>query len=374
MWLDGPAGFRPYEGQDSRHRRCAASAGFIGSHLAETLLDRGARVVGIDNLSTGATANIAHLANRDFTFIKLDVTNYIYVEGRSTTCCTGRAPRARSTTTNSPIPTSRSEARHPQGAGLSKAKGGLRAGLDLRGLRATGWSIPRRNPTGQRQSGLPRGDARSEALRRGDDRRLPPVPRREHHRPIFKHGTAADEIDDGRAVSESSRRPCGRGADDLREWQQTRSFCYITDSCRDPVPCAPDDQRPREHRQPPRRIRTIEEIALAIGPSDGVVVRCNRLPAVARGRPESPQAGHQPGRARCLAGSRGRPRGRDHGRRSRFPRRENRLTSRLAQARLGLPPQALDSPPDAFGHASPRSRLKRLERRLGFLHLLARAP
>ena len=57
------------------------AAGFIGSHLSEALLDRGYEVVGIDNLLTGDTANIAHLANRDFTFIKHDVTNYIYVEG-----------------------------------------------------------------------------------------------------------------------------------------------------------------------------------------------------------------------------------------------------------------------------------------------------
>jgi dTDP-glucose 4,6-dehydratase len=57
------------------------AAGFIGSHLAEALLDRGHSVVGIDNLLTGDTANIAHLANRDFTFIKHDVTNYIYIEG-----------------------------------------------------------------------------------------------------------------------------------------------------------------------------------------------------------------------------------------------------------------------------------------------------
>jgi dTDP-glucose 4,6-dehydratase len=56
-------------------------AGFIGSHLSEALLDRGYEVVGIDNLLTGDTANISHLANRDFTFIKHDVTNYIYVEG-----------------------------------------------------------------------------------------------------------------------------------------------------------------------------------------------------------------------------------------------------------------------------------------------------
>jgi dTDP-glucose 4,6-dehydratase len=57
------------------------AAGFIGSHLAETLLDQDYEVIGIDNLVTGDTANIAHLINRDFTFIKHDVTNFIYVEG-----------------------------------------------------------------------------------------------------------------------------------------------------------------------------------------------------------------------------------------------------------------------------------------------------
>src|SRR3954453_8935181 len=57
------------------------AAGFIGSHLSETLLDRGHSVIGIDNLLTGDTANISHLFGRDFVFIKHDVTNYIYVEG-----------------------------------------------------------------------------------------------------------------------------------------------------------------------------------------------------------------------------------------------------------------------------------------------------
>src|SRR6187401_1423703 len=56
-------------------------AGFIGSHLAETLLDRDYTVVGIDNLLTGDIANISHLQNRDFTFIKHDVTNYIVIDG-----------------------------------------------------------------------------------------------------------------------------------------------------------------------------------------------------------------------------------------------------------------------------------------------------
>src|SRR5690606_35039196 len=56
-------------------------AGFIGSHLAEALLDRGHSVIGFDNLLTGDTTNIAHLAGRDFQFIKHDVTNYIFVDG-----------------------------------------------------------------------------------------------------------------------------------------------------------------------------------------------------------------------------------------------------------------------------------------------------
>jgi UDP-glucose 4-epimerase len=39
-------------------------AGFVGSHLAETLLDQGHTVEVIDDLSTGSLANVAHLANR----------------------------------------------------------------------------------------------------------------------------------------------------------------------------------------------------------------------------------------------------------------------------------------------------------------------
>jgi dTDP-glucose 4,6-dehydratase len=57
------------------------AAGFIGSHLSEALLDRGYSVIGIDNLLTGDLANIAHLVNRDFLFIKHDVTNFINIQG-----------------------------------------------------------------------------------------------------------------------------------------------------------------------------------------------------------------------------------------------------------------------------------------------------
>ena len=57
------------------------AAGFIGSHLCDTLLDRGHSVVGIDNLLTGDLANITHLRDRDFEFIRHNVTRYIDVEG-----------------------------------------------------------------------------------------------------------------------------------------------------------------------------------------------------------------------------------------------------------------------------------------------------
>lgn len=58
-------------------------AGFIGSHLCERLLADGHEVLAMDNLLTGTTDNIAHLAGRkDFSFIHHDVTNYIFVQGR----------------------------------------------------------------------------------------------------------------------------------------------------------------------------------------------------------------------------------------------------------------------------------------------------
>ena len=44
-------------------------AGMIGSHLADELLIKGYRVLGVDNLSAGKTENIAHnLSNPNFIF------------------------------------------------------------------------------------------------------------------------------------------------------------------------------------------------------------------------------------------------------------------------------------------------------------------
>ena len=51
-------------------------AGFIGSHLAERLLDSGHEVVVLDNLSTGSIDNIAHLKTQaNFSYVIDTVTN-----------------------------------------------------------------------------------------------------------------------------------------------------------------------------------------------------------------------------------------------------------------------------------------------------------
>ena len=58
------------------------AAGFLGSHLCDYLVGKGHAVIGLDNLITGNTRNIGHLAgNERFQFIKHDVTEYIYIAG-----------------------------------------------------------------------------------------------------------------------------------------------------------------------------------------------------------------------------------------------------------------------------------------------------
>lgn len=57
-------------------------AGFLGSHLCDRLLAEGHDVIAMDNLLTGNTDNIAHLAgNRHFQFVEHNVTDYIYLKG-----------------------------------------------------------------------------------------------------------------------------------------------------------------------------------------------------------------------------------------------------------------------------------------------------
>jgi dTDP-glucose 4,6-dehydratase len=55
-------------------------AGFLGSHLSDSLIARGFRVICIDNLDTGSLQNVEHLRGDEFLFINHDLTEHIEIE------------------------------------------------------------------------------------------------------------------------------------------------------------------------------------------------------------------------------------------------------------------------------------------------------
>jgi len=54
-------------------------AGFLGSHLCDYLLERGYRVVCVDNLETGSLRNIEHVRDEDFVFLNHDLVEHIEI-------------------------------------------------------------------------------------------------------------------------------------------------------------------------------------------------------------------------------------------------------------------------------------------------------
>lgn len=58
-------------------------AGFLGSHLADRLIQAGHYVIGMDNLSTGNIQNIEHLLPlNNFEFYHHDVTKFVHIPGQ----------------------------------------------------------------------------------------------------------------------------------------------------------------------------------------------------------------------------------------------------------------------------------------------------
>jgi UDP-glucuronate decarboxylase len=65
---------------NSKRILVTGGAGFIGSHLCESLLKKGHEVLCVDNYFTGRRSNIEHLANARFELLRHDVTFPLYVE------------------------------------------------------------------------------------------------------------------------------------------------------------------------------------------------------------------------------------------------------------------------------------------------------
>ena len=55
-------------------------AGFLGSHICDFLLERGHRVVCVDNLETGSLNNIKHIREPGFRFEMLDITDHYDID------------------------------------------------------------------------------------------------------------------------------------------------------------------------------------------------------------------------------------------------------------------------------------------------------
>jgi dTDP-glucose 4,6-dehydratase len=210
------------------------AAGFIGSHLSETLLDRGFSVVGIDNLLTGDLANIAHLRDRDFEFIRHDVTNYIEVEGPVDHVLHWASPASPIDYLELPIQTLKvgSLGTH-KALGLAKAKG---AGFVIASTSEV-YGDPLEHPQKETYWGNvnpvgPRG-VYDEAKRFAE---AMTVAYRRFHQVdtkivrIFNTYGPRMRIKDGRAVPAFiSQALVNEDVTVFGDGTQTRSFCYITD-------------------------------------------------------------------------------------------------------------------------------------------------
>jgi dTDP-glucose 4,6-dehydratase len=257
------------------------AAGFIGSHLSETLLDRGYSVVGIDNLLTGSTANIAHLANRDFTFFKHDVTNYIFVEGPVDAVLHWASPASPIDYLELPIPTLKVGALGTHKAlGLAKEK---KARFVLASTSEV-YGDPLEHPQKESYWGNvnpigPRGvydeakrfaEAMTTAYHRfhGLDAKIVR---------IFNTYGPRMRLKDGRAVPAfMSQALRGEDVTIFGSGQQTRSFCYVTDLVAGIIKLMESDVNDPVNIGNPHEM-TIEEIARAIirltGTSSKIVYR-----------------------------------------------------------------------------------------------------
>jgi dTDP-glucose 4,6-dehydratase len=100
-------------------------AGFLGSHLAESLVAQGHHVISMDNLSTGKVENVAHLmGNELFTFVKYNVCDYLHVEGHLDAVMHFASPASPQDYLDMPIATMKVGGLGTHKAlGLAKAKG-----------------------------------------------------------------------------------------------------------------------------------------------------------------------------------------------------------------------------------------------------------
>lgn len=258
------------------------AAGFIGSHLADSLLDRGCSVVGVDNFATGSRANVRHLRDRDFELIEHDVTNDFTVPGPVDLVLHWASPASPVDYLELPIPTLKVGALGTHKAlGLAKAKDArfvLASTSEVYGdplehpQRETYWGNV--NPVG------PRG-VYDEAKRYAEA--LTTAYHRYHGLDakivrIFNTYGPRMRLRDGRAVPNFITQAL-RGEDltVYGDGDQTRSFCFVSDLVRGVIALAESDVNEPVNIGNPDEM-TIRQIADAIIGATGSRSRVVRGP------------------------------------------------------------------------------------------------
>ena len=213
-------------------------AGFLGSHLADQLVQGGHSVICMDNLLTGRMENIAHLLGHErFTFVRYNVCDYLHVDGSLDALMHFASPASPQDYLEYPIATLKVGA-----LGTHKALGLARA-KDARFLLASTSEVygdPLVNPQPESYWGnvnplSPRGvydeakrfaEAITMAYHRfhGLDTRIVR---------IFNTFGPRMRANDGRVVSNFIVQALhGKPLSVFGQGQQTRSFCYVDDLVR----------------------------------------------------------------------------------------------------------------------------------------------
>ncbi len=244
------------------------AAGFIGSHLSEALLDGGHSVVGIDNLLTGDLANIAHLRDREFEFIRHDVTNYIDVPGDVDFVLHWASPASPIDYLELPIPTLKVGALGTHKAlGLAKAKGAafvLASTSEVYGdplehpQKETYWgNVNPIGPRGVYDEAKRFAEAMTVAYRRFHGVNTKIVR-------IFNTYGPRMRVNDGRAVPAfMSQALRNEDVTVFGDGTQTRSFCYVSDLVRGIIKLMHSNENDPINIGNPQEM-TIEQIARLI--------------------------------------------------------------------------------------------------------------
>ena len=257
-------------------------AGFIGSHLADSLLDREYSVVGIDNLLTGNLANIQHLRDRDFEFIRHDVTTDISVAGPVDLVLHWASPASPVDYLELPIPTLKVGALGTHKAlGLAKAKGARFVLASTSEVYGDPLEHPQResywgnvNPIGPRgvyDEAKRFAEAITTAYYRyhGLDAKIVR---------IFNTYGPRMRLRDGRAIPNFITQALrGEDVTVYGEGDQTRSFCFIGDLVRGIIALAESAINEPVNIGNPAEM-TIREIAAAIIAATGSRSRVVRMP------------------------------------------------------------------------------------------------